>query len=202
MAIFMADLIPSSPFSTMDAFDINSFSLFLSVCLFFPIAGTLSDRFGRRRIMTIGGLAFGLGSPLLVIGIGQGYHRLAFLCQSILGICLSFWGAPMMAWMVESFPPEARLTSAAVGYNIGQACVGGFTPAIATIMVDKYGYLSPGFLLTGLAAIALFGLWVVAPPLSPATTAMLSSQSERSKLMRRYGTDETESSGSSKISSV
>jgi hypothetical protein len=30
-------------------------------------------------------------------------------------------------------------------------------------MVSKFGYQSPGFLLTGLAAVALFGLWVVAP---------------------------------------
>jgi hypothetical protein len=33
-------------------------------------------------------------------------------------------------------------------------------------MVSKFGCQSPGFLLTGLAAVALFGLWVVAakPP--------------------------------------
>ena len=113
--------------------------------------------------MTIGAILFGLLSPILVVLFGLGKPYVAFLCQVIMGICLSFWGAPMTAYMIESFPPEARLTSAAVGYNIGQACVGGLTPGLATYMVDRYGYRTPGLLLSGLAIVALFGLWVVGP---------------------------------------
>ena len=160
MAIYMLDLIPNS---IPQATGVNSLALLLSVCLLFPIAGGLSDKYGRKRIMTIGAISFGLLSPLFIMLIGLGSPYVAFLCQLAMGVCLSFWGAPMMAYMIESFPPEARLTSAAVGYNIGHACVGGLTPALATYMVDRFGYRTPGFLLTGLATIALFGLWVVAP---------------------------------------
>ena len=165
MAIYMLDLIPNS--MGEDAMAINSIALFLSVCLLFPIAGGLSDTYGRKRVMTIGAVLFGLLSPILVVLIGLGKPYVAFLCQVIMGICLSFWGAPMTAYMIESFPPEARLTSAAVGYNIGQACVGGLTPGLATYMVDQYGYRTPGLLLTGLAIVALFGLWVVGPQQFP-----------------------------------
>ena len=160
MAIFMLELIPNP----MDqAMGVNSLALFISVCLLFPIAGWLSDKYGRRRIMTIGGLTFGLSAPYFVIAIGDGNPFMAFVYQSIMGVCLSFWGAPMMAWLVEYFDPSARLTSAAVGYNIGMGIAGGGSPALATYMVSRFGYKSPGFLLTGLAAVALFGLWVVAP---------------------------------------
>jgi len=161
MAIYMADLIDEP---VPHPFAVNSAALLLSVCIFFPFAGILSDRYGRRRIMTIGGVSMGVLSPFLVMIIGVG-HPIAALCaQSLMGIALSFWGAPMCAWLVESFHPEARLTSVAIGYNVAQATAGGLTPSIATILVDTVGPNTPGLILTVLAAVSLSGLWCVAPP--------------------------------------
>ncbi|CAJ1936007.1 unnamed protein product [Cylindrotheca closterium] len=216
MAIFMADLIPSDPFTTQQAFGINSLSLFVSVCLLFPVAGILSDWYGRRTIMTIGGILSGLGAPFLIMGIAQGYPTMTFASQSILGVSLSFWGAPMMAWLVESFPPENRLTSAAVGYNIGQACVGGVTPALATFLVDRYddggGYYLfstggvTGFLITALAMISLLGLWVISPQpslvqlmplLLPVKNNVDCLKEENSRLLQSMETAETLDSCSS-----
>lgn len=159
MAIYMKKLVnPPVP----HAFWVNSCALFFSVCLLFPVAGMISDRHGRSRTMTIGGVAFALLAPLSVFLIGKGDAILAFFAQSCLGICLSLWGAPMMAWLVESFPPDARLTSVAIGYNVAQAIMGSTTPSIATVMADAW-YLSPGFLLSGIALCSLFGLHCVAP---------------------------------------
>lgn len=160
MAMYMKKLVsPAVPY----AFWVNSCALFFSVCLLFPVAGMLSDRYGRSRTMTIGGVAFALLAPLSVFVIGKGDAVLAFLAQSCLGICLSLWGAPMMAWLVESFPPDARLTSVAIGYNVAQAIMGSTTPSIATVMADAW-YVSPGFLLSGIALCSLFGLHCVALP--------------------------------------
>jgi MHS family proline/betaine transporter-like MFS transporter len=165
MAIYMQDLIKPDP--VPNALAVNSTALLLSVCLFFPVAGALSDRFGRRRIMTIGGVGVGVLSPLLIMLIGRGHPLLAFLSQSTIGIGVSFWGAPMCAWLVESFDPASRLTSVAIGYNLAQASIGGITPALATYMVDATGPNSPGWILTVLALISLSGLWFVAPPPPP-----------------------------------
>ena len=159
MAIFMEDMVePPVP----KAFAVNSASLCFSVCLLFPIAGMLSDRYGRRRIMAIGGISMGILSPIMVAIIANGNAAGAFVAQSTLGIALSFWGSPMCAWLVESFEPASRLTSVAIGYNVAQV-VGGATPALVTGMVNQIGVNSPGFLLTGLAVISMIGLWVVAP---------------------------------------
>uniref|UniRef100_A0A7S1BFK1 Major facilitator superfamily (MFS) profile domain-containing protein n=1 Tax=Corethron hystrix TaxID=216773 RepID=A0A7S1BFK1_9STRA len=65
MAIYMTDLIESP---VQDAFLVNSLSLFLSCILVFPIAGILSDIFGRRNIMTIGAVLMILFAPIMVGG--------------------------------------------------------------------------------------------------------------------------------------
>ena len=69
-----------------------------------------------------------------------------------------------MAWLVEAFPPDARLTSVAIGYNVAQAIMGGSAPTLATISADAW-VVAPGFLLTGIALLSLIGLHCVLPAL-------------------------------------
>ena len=162
MAIFMQDLItPPVP----SAFLVNSFSI-LMLGIWFPLAGVLSDFVGRRRVMTVGGLTFGCAGPILLLVIGNLGSKsmwIAFFSQMGLGISLAMWGSPMCAWLVESFEPEARLTSVSIGYNLAQAFVGGMSPFIATLLMDEFGKGAPGILLTTLATVSLLGLWIVAP---------------------------------------
>ena len=70
----------------------------------------------------------------------------------------------MGAWLTESFEPEARLTSVAVGYNTAHAIVGGSTPALATYLVDAVGKEAPGYIYVVVALVSMAGLWLVAPP--------------------------------------
>jgi MFS family permease len=163
MAIYMSDLL-NSP--VPHAFIVNSVALFLSVGLFFPVAGILSDMYGRRRVMTIGGLGMGVLGPVMIALIGQGKTYVALIAQCFLGISLSLWGSPMCAWLVESFDPAARLTSVGIGYNLAQSIVGGASPSIATILVDTFGPYSPGFMIFVLAIIAMTGLWCISPAIS------------------------------------
>ncbi len=37
---------------------------------------------------------------------------------------------------------------------------GGFAPAMATLLVDKYNSSTPGFIMTGLAVVVWLGLWI------------------------------------------
>jgi len=157
MATFMDVLVdPPVP----NAFGINSMALFFSLCILFPLAGILSDKIGRTRVMFVGGIAMAVLSPITVIIISLGDPVAAFFAQSVMGIALSLWGAPMCAWLVESFPPSIRLTSVAVGYNTAQAIVGGSSPAFATFLVDKYGIHSPGFMVSFIAMLSVTGLCI------------------------------------------
>jgi MHS family proline/betaine transporter-like MFS transporter len=160
MAVFMDSMVePPVP----NAFAVNTCALFFSVCLFFPVGGWLSDKWGRIHVMTMGGVSLMVFAPVALVVIGQGNALGAFIAQCCLGVCLTFWGAPMMAWLVESFPPESRLTAVAIGYNIAQALAGGTTPAFATYVVDTAGPDKVGWIVTMFAAIALIGLLCVAP---------------------------------------
>uniref|UniRef100_A0A7S2KSF4 Major facilitator superfamily (MFS) profile domain-containing protein n=1 Tax=Leptocylindrus danicus TaxID=163516 RepID=A0A7S2KSF4_9STRA len=168
MAVFMNDLVePPVP----GAYGMNSMSLFLSVVLPFPFIGILADKFGSTNVMRAGGKLMLIFGPIMVMIIGTsgggGHFASILLAQSSLGLFLSLWGAPMSAWLVESFPPEVRLTSVSIGYNIAQATIGGFSPGIATCLADTVGPNSPGYFLSFLAILSLVGLYIApdhAPP--------------------------------------
>lgn len=156
MAIFMEKLIDDP---VPQAFAVNSMSLMISCILFFPIVGHWSDLYGRTKLMMYGGIGLGLAGPIMVRLVATGSAFWAFVGQCVLGMLLSLWGAPMCAWLAESFPPEIRLTAVAIGYNMAHAILGGFSPAIATLMVDNISITSPGYLYTFVAFLSLVGLY-------------------------------------------
>jgi len=162
MVIYMLDL---SDNPVPHGFVINNIALLLTVVIGFPPAGILSDVFGRIKVMTVGGIGMLICSPVLVHVIGTGDPVKAFFSQCTLGVFLSLYCSPMMAWLAESFRPELRLTAVSIGYNIAQALVGGSYPSIATLMSgSSLGNSSPGFLLSGAAILGLTGLYIAEPP--------------------------------------
>jgi MHS family proline/betaine transporter-like MFS transporter len=99
MAIFMEKIVePPVP----QAFAVNSSALFLSVCTLLPIAGSLSDSFGRKRMMFIGCIFLACVCPGLVIFISEGVSSAvtnnrsvnAFFAQVIMGTFLSCFAGP------------------------------------------------------------------------------------------------------------
>jgi MHS family proline/betaine transporter-like MFS transporter len=91
MATFTGELmIPPVP----GAFIINSAALFVSVCILFPLAGILSDIFGRVKVMFLGGAMLAIFHPVMLYVISQGNPAATFFAQSAIGIMLSLWGAP------------------------------------------------------------------------------------------------------------
>jgi len=142
------------------AFWINATSMVLGLTLMLPVAGALSDKIGRVRIMSVAALGMTIGGPILLAFISKGNSYVAFGCQLVLGLLLSFFGGPMSAWMVESFSAEVRLTSAALGYDLAHSVVGGFSPAIATALYDSCGKTCAGSLYTIFGITSLVGLYL------------------------------------------
>ena len=57
-----------------------------------------------------------------------------------------------------------RLTCLNIGYNIGVSVVGGFSPAIATALVDSFNARAAGYVITGLTVFAWIGLILGSSP--------------------------------------
>jgi len=52
------------------------------------------------------------------------------------------------------------MTSANLAYNLAVGLCGGFSPFVATLLVDKYGNAAPGYIVSVLAVVSWIGLYV------------------------------------------
>ena len=157
LAIFMETIL-EPPIE--HAFAINTISLAQGALAFYPFCGYISDRIGRMKVMLVGGIMLVFVGPITISLVNVGQPGTAWLGQTLMGIALSLFGAPSNAWIVENFPPKVRLTALSVAYNLTTGIIGGFTPAIATLLVDHVSLISPGFILSFLAIISLVGLYI------------------------------------------
>ena len=125
--------------------------------IFSPIAGNLSDRFGRRPVLLVSLFVFGV--DYLIMGLAPTLAWL-FVGRLIAGMSGATYGIAN-ACIADLFPPEKRaqnfgLIGAAfgVGFILGPV-IGGF--------LGEFGPRMPFFVTAGIAfANALFG-WLVIP---------------------------------------
>mmetsp|Transcript_4103 Transcript_4103/g.6225 ORF Transcript_4103/g.6225 Transcript_4103/m.6225 type:complete len:482 (-) Transcript_4103:3698-5143(-) len=157
MAIFMETLVdPPVP----HAFGINTAVGVLAIVHTF-LGGYIADLYGNyAQLMVWSGILIAITAPLALHLTANGDPGVAFTCQFILSFLSSLWNGAMLPWMVQSFPPHVRLTSCNIGYNTAVMIAGGFSPAIATLLVDRFSNSAPGYILTFTAAISLLGLYI------------------------------------------
>jgi len=101
--------------------------------------GYLTDRFGRRRVLTysiliytFSAMASGLASSLEMLLI---FRTLCFA-----GVCVEFVAA--VAWVAESLP-EPKTREAALGYTQAFSSLGGVLAASAYYLASRYGHALP-----------------------------------------------------------
>lgn len=128
-----------------------------------PFAGHFSDRLGQIRLMWPAALLI-----LLLI-----YPMFAFLVAYpglglllgvvfVMSVLKAFYYGPMGAVMSKMFPTSSRATGMALGYNIGVAIFGGFTPLIATLLINRTGMdVAPSFWIIVAAIASLVSLSVI-----------------------------------------
>ncbi|MDQ2803257.1 MAG: MHS family MFS transporter, partial [Pseudomonadota bacterium] len=103
-----------------------------------PIAGHLSDRFGRKRVYLIGAVAtgifawiyFGVLNTLVPVGI--------FLVIVVSLIPHDTMYGPQAALIAESFTGRLRYSGASIGYQLASLIAGGPAPLIATALLAAY----------------------------------------------------------------
>lgn len=111
----------------------------LSGGIFGLLGGYLTDRFGRRRVLTYSILlysisAFGAGFSTSI------WHLFFFRCTTFIGVCVEFVAA--VAWLAELFPnPKQR--EAVLGFTQAFSSVGGLMVTGANMLAVKYAASFP-----------------------------------------------------------
>ena len=104
-----------------------------------PLAGHLSDRFGRKRIYLIGSVATGIFGFIYFAMLNTMVPAWIFL-----GIILSFvphdlMYGPQAALIAECFTPRLRYSGCSIGYQLASVIAGGPAPLIATALLAAIG---------------------------------------------------------------
>ncbi|WP_185751338.1 MFS transporter [Arthrobacter sp. 31Y] len=134
----------------------NGIALFVAFFCFW-IGGSLSDKYGRKRVLqgTIAATVL-LYLPAFWFA-GLGTFITALTGQLVIAVIFGlFWGAFGIT-VVELFPTRTRLSAATISYNLGYTIFGGTAPLLATYLIQQTGVLvAPGIYMMAVAAITLF----------------------------------------------
>src|SRR5450830_1203844 len=122
-----------------------------------PVFGTLSDRYGRFRVLTIAMLAIGLTSyPLFMLLNLWPTVTTLIIVQGIVGVLIAACLGPIPAMLSDIFPTQTRGTGLALSYNFSVTLFGGFSPLIVTWMIAATGNkMAPSFYVMATALISL-----------------------------------------------
>ena len=145
------------PGSTALLLNTLAMSVLLVVC---PLAGSLSDKVGRRGLLMTGSLGLTLFAYPLMLLMRQGTTASILTGQCGLAVLIGITAGALPAAMAELTPWRVRCTVLSVGYNMGIALLGGTTPLVAAWLVARTGmslapaiYLAAGSALAFLAAL-------------------------------------------------
>lgn len=161
-AIFMENLVDTP---IPHAFAINTINTILGSIFFLLLAGWFTDQVKRYvTIMVVSGVILGSVFPISLELVGSDLTSnagiIAFIIQLFLSILLVLWVGAMLPWMLLIFPPEIRLTSISLGYNVSVGIWGGFSPLIATVLTDQVSLSAPGYFVAAAVGLGLIGLWI------------------------------------------
>ncbi len=131
-----------------------------------PISGSISDKSGRRPILSAGLLI----SSLLLVSLGL--LKFKFLFIGVLG-CLGFFlfslQPVMQAWMMDLAPKNVGGTTVSAMFGI-QSLFASIAPPICGLIADRFGILYSFYFLAATILSANFLVYLI-PEKSPKTEA-------------------------------
>lgn len=132
----------------------------LVILLLCPVAGMLSDRYGRDTVMLPAAVLFGLiswimlGHVLAAPGLGT-----LMQAQVLAAIAMAFIWGPTPVLMTEALPVNVRSTGVSLAYNFAVMLFGGLAPFIITALIDyTHNKMMPAYYVLVCVAIGVVGL--------------------------------------------
>jgi len=104
-----------------------------------PIAGALSDRFGRKRIYLIGSALTGIFGFVYFAMLNTMVPSWIFLAIVLSFVPHDLMYGPQAALIAECFTPRLRYSGCSIGYQLASVIAGGPAPLIATALLAAFG---------------------------------------------------------------
>ena len=113
--------------------------------IFGLLGGYLTDRLGRRRVLTWSILIYAVSAFLAGFSTSP-YMLLVLRCTTFVGVCVEFVAA--VAWLAELFP-EPRTRERVLGYTQAFSSIGGLMIAGANYLALQWASSLPGLHVPG-----------------------------------------------------
>lgn len=123
-----------------------------------PISGHLSDKWGRKQVLTT---SMAITAVILILMTTLGKSPLFIVCIAVLGFFLYAVRPVIQAWLLEASPKNMAGTS--VGILFGMQSLGqAVSPLLGGMISDKYGLFAAFYFVAGTIVIA--NLLILAAP--------------------------------------
>ena len=142
-------------YKSEDILEINSISV-LVYALLIILFGMISDKIGARKVLNFSCLLFIIFSYPIFTFFSENNFASIYFCYGIVSIATAAATASGILLLAESFPTKIRYSGSSLSYNLAFGIFGGFTPLIATTLIEQTGSkTSPAFYMILVSVIAL-----------------------------------------------
>jgi MHS family proline/betaine transporter-like MFS transporter len=130
-----------------------------------PVFGALSDRVGKRRLLSVAALVILVASyPLFSHLIKSPTFGTLLTFQVIFGVLIAAYTGPILALFTEMFPSRVRTTGLSLAYNGAVTIFGGFASFIITWLTQVTGDAeSASYYIIFAAVVSLLGTLLTKP---------------------------------------
>ena len=124
--------------SKEEALLLNSVNMLILFVLA-PLSAWLSDRLGRRKVLSTVAVALLLFSyPIFTLMLQPGFASI-LIAQALFSVIVGAYIGPVPALLVEIFPTRVRYSGMSLSYNICAALFGGTTPMVCEWLMTATG---------------------------------------------------------------
>lgn len=113
----------------------SNLGLFFTL-IFVPISGYIADKIHHEKLLYIASLLSFIGAFLIPYCL---YKNYLFFATFSLALLVGMLNAPTPAFINNLFPTSIRYTGVSVGFSLGVALFGGFSPFFFTFLTKYFG---------------------------------------------------------------
>ncbi len=130
-----------------------------------PVMGALSDRIGRKRVLLpVASLMLAFAAPAMLWLVQAPSFGRLLVVELFFSFVFGAYNGALVAFLTEVVPQHLRASGFSLAFSGATALFGGFTPAIATLLVQElHNPAAPALWLVAAAVVSLIAVLFAQP---------------------------------------